>query len=129
MCMLSTIITDIEMETQLTQIRDQQKEVWNRFSPGWKKWDELTMEFLKPMADEIIRLLKPKDNDIVLDVASGTGEPGLTIATMLSGGKVVATLSSMSRSLMKPAISSIVFLVLAINESGMFDKKQKFLSR
>jgi len=48
------------------------------------------MDFLKPMADAIIQRLKPKDTDMVLDVASGTGEPGLTIATMLSGGKVVA---------------------------------------
>jgi ubiquinone/menaquinone biosynthesis C-methylase UbiE len=79
------------MEAQLVQIREQQKEVWNRFSPGWKKWDELTMDFLKPMGDEIIQLIKPKDNDVVLDVASGTGEPGLSIATMLRGGKVVAT--------------------------------------
>ena len=81
------------MEAQLVQIREQQKEVWNRFSPGWKKWDDLTMDFLKPMADEIIHLIKPKDNDMVLDVASGTGEPGLTIATMLRGGKVVANRS------------------------------------
>jgi ubiquinone/menaquinone biosynthesis C-methylase UbiE len=79
------------METKLIKIREQQKEVWNKFSPGWKKWDELTMDFMKPMADEIIRLLKPKDNDLVLDIASGTGEPGLTIAAMLKGGKVVAT--------------------------------------
>jgi len=79
------------MEAQLVQIREEQKEIWNRFSPGWKKWDDLTMDFLKPMADEIIQLIKPRDTDIVLDVASGTGEPGLTIATMLSGGKVVAT--------------------------------------
>lgn len=78
------------MEVQLVQIREQQKEVWNRFSQGWKKWDELTMDFLKPMADAIIDLLKPKDTDMVLDVASGTGEPGLTIATMLRGGKVIA---------------------------------------
>jgi ubiquinone/menaquinone biosynthesis C-methylase UbiE len=79
------------MEEQLVQIREQQKEVWNRFSPGWKKWDDLTMDFLKPMADEIISLIKPKDTEVVLDVASGTGEPGLTIAAMLRGGKVVAT--------------------------------------
>jgi ubiquinone/menaquinone biosynthesis C-methylase UbiE len=79
------------METHLLQIREQQKEMWNRFSPGWKKWDDLSMDFLKPMADEIIHLLKPKDTDLVLDVASGTGEPGLTIAAMLRGGKVVAT--------------------------------------
>jgi len=78
------------MDAHLLQIREQQKEVWNRFSPGWKKWDDLSMDFVKPMADEIIRLLKPQDNDLVLDVASGTGEPGLTIATMLRSGRVVA---------------------------------------
>lgn len=78
------------MESQQIQIREQQKEVWNRFSPGWKKWDNLTMDFLKPMGDAIIQLLKPKGTDLVLDVASGTGEPGLTIATMLKGGKVIA---------------------------------------
>jgi ubiquinone/menaquinone biosynthesis C-methylase UbiE len=79
------------MEKQLEQIRDQQKESWNKFSPGWKKWDEITMDFLKPMGDEIIRLLKLKKDDVVLDVAGGTGEPGLTIASMLDGGKVIIT--------------------------------------
>ncbi len=79
------------MEAKLVQIREQQKEIWNRFSPGWKKWDDLTMNFLKPMGDEMIHLLKPNGVDMVLDVASGTGEPGLTIATNLRGGIVVAT--------------------------------------
>ena len=79
------------MEQQLEQIREQQKETWNKFSPGWKKWDDLTMDFLKPMGDEIIRLLQPQENDMVLDVAAGTGEPGLTIATMLRNGKVIST--------------------------------------
>ncbi len=79
------------MEQELELIRDQQKAVWNRFSSGWKKWDELTMDFLKPVGDEIIRLLNLKSNDIVLDIASGTGEPGLTIASMLGGGKVILT--------------------------------------
>lgn len=79
------------MEQQLEQIREQQKATWNKFSPGWKKWDELTMDFLKPMGDEIIRLINPKGADVVLDIASGTGEPGLTIATMLNGGKVIIT--------------------------------------
>lgn len=78
------------MEPQNVQIRDQQREVWNRFSPGWKKWDDLTMDFLKPMAEAIINRIDPQDTDVVLDVASGTGEPGLTIAGMLSRGKVIA---------------------------------------
>jgi ubiquinone/menaquinone biosynthesis C-methylase UbiE len=79
------------MKTQLVQIMEQQREVWNRFSPGWKKWDDLTMNFLQPMGDEIIHLIKPKGVDMVLDIASGTGEPGLTIASKLRGGMVVIT--------------------------------------
>jgi ubiquinone/menaquinone biosynthesis C-methylase UbiE len=82
---------EINMDAQLLLIREQQKDSWNTFSPGWKKWDNHMMDFLKPMGDEIIRQLKPKGNDLVLDVASGTGEPGLTIATMLTSGKVVVT--------------------------------------
>jgi len=79
------------MEPQLEQIREQQKATWNKFSPGWRKWDDFTMEFLKPMGDEIIRTLKLKDTDHVLDVAAGTGEPGLTIATIVKNGKVIIT--------------------------------------
>ena len=36
-------------------------------------------------------MIHPGNHDIVLDVASGTGEPGLTIAAMLNGGKVILT--------------------------------------
>ncbi|MGB5287067.1 MAG: class I SAM-dependent methyltransferase [Ignavibacteriaceae bacterium] len=79
------------MEQQLEEIREQQKASWNQFSPGWKKWDDLTMDFLKPMGDEIIRLLKPKNNEVILDVAGGTGEPGLTIASMMTHGRVSIT--------------------------------------
>src|SRR4051812_31376260 len=79
------------MESQLEQIREQQKAAWNKFSPGWKKWDELTMDWLKPMGDEIIQLLRLKPSDAVLDVAAGTGEPGLTIAEKLTSGNVVST--------------------------------------
>jgi len=79
------------MELEIEQIRDLQKETWNKFSPGWKKWDELTMDFLKPMGEEIIKLLNLKNDAVVLDVAAGTGEPGLTIASHLNAGKVIST--------------------------------------
>ena len=46
---------------------------------------------MQPATDEIIRLLKPKGTQLILDVAAGTGEPGLSIATMLAGGKVFIT--------------------------------------
>ncbi len=79
------------MEPQLEKIREVQKEAWNKSSAGWKKWDDINMKFLKPMSDEMIRMLSLKDDDIVLDVATGTGEPGLTIASILKNGKVTGT--------------------------------------
>lgn len=76
---------------EFEQIRQQQKESWNKFSVGWKKWDELTMSFLKPMGDRIIKFIQPEGQQKILDIASGTGEPALSIATMLTDGKVVMT--------------------------------------
>lgn len=79
------------MDAQLEQIREQQKETWNRFSAGWRKWDAFTMEWLRPMGEEIIGALDLQRTDVVLDVAAGTGEPGLTIAGLVPDGKVVIT--------------------------------------
>ncbi len=78
------------METMLTEIRNQQQKTWNTFSPGWKKWDGNTMHFLHPMGDAIIKALQIEDTDAVLDIASGTGEPGLTIAGIAKNGSVTA---------------------------------------
>lgn len=79
------------METQQEQIRKQQKQLWNKVSSGWKKWDQFIMEFLRPMGDAIIKRLELKEDDIALDVAAGTGEPGLTIAAIAKNGKVTGT--------------------------------------
>lgn len=79
------------MDSNFELIREQQKVSWNAISEGWKKWDTMTMDFLKPIGDEIIRVIHPKNDDLVLDIASGTGEPGLTIATMVTNGRVVIT--------------------------------------
>jgi SAM-dependent methyltransferase len=79
------------MESQFELIREQQKASWNRCSSGWKKWNGPTMSFLQPMGDEMLRILALKENDLVLDVASGTGEPGLSIASRVKKGRVVLT--------------------------------------
>ena len=49
------------------------------------------MRFLQPMGEAIINYLQIKEEDIVLDIATGTGEPGLTIATLAKKGKVIGT--------------------------------------
>lgn len=78
------------MDTALREISEQQKASWDKFSTGWRKWDETAMLFTKPMAEKMIGFLQPEGSQQVLDIASGTGEPGLTIAAMLNGGKVVS---------------------------------------
>ncbi|WP_223649022.1 class I SAM-dependent methyltransferase [Hymenobacter psoromatis] len=77
------------MEAALTQIRDQQQQTWDTFSPGWRKWDAWTMDFLRPMGTKIIEALHIQPTDQVLDIATGTGEPGLSIARLASQGSVV----------------------------------------
>jgi ubiquinone/menaquinone biosynthesis C-methylase UbiE len=79
------------MNEKLEEIREQQKKSWNTFSAGWKKWDDVTMGFLRPMGEEIIRSINPQPGEVILDIAAGTGEPGLTIAGMVKDGKVVIT--------------------------------------
>ena len=79
------------MDSTLEQIREQQRQTWNKFSAGWKNRDEFNMAFLKPIGDKIISSLQLKDTDAVLDVATGTGEPGLTIASIVKNGTVVGT--------------------------------------
>jgi ubiquinone/menaquinone biosynthesis C-methylase UbiE len=72
-------------------IRDEQKKTWDKASRGWMKWNDFTMSLLKPIGDLIIKALDVKINDLVLDVASGTGEPAFSIATLAKNGKVYAT--------------------------------------
>ena len=73
------------------EIREQQRRTWDRFSGGWEKWDRLVLPMLQPVGDELLRLLEVREDAHHLDVASGTGEPGLTIATQAPKGRVVLT--------------------------------------
>src|SRR5215469_13169511 len=73
------------------EIRDQQRQMWDRFSPGWMKWDALAMEMLAPVGAEMIGALALRDGSEHLDIASGTGEPGLSIAELIPRGRVVLT--------------------------------------
>jgi ubiquinone/menaquinone biosynthesis C-methylase UbiE len=79
------------MNDQLQTISDDQKKIWGNVAHAWKKWNEFTMNFLKPMGDAIIKALNIKNNDVVLDIASGTGEPAFSIAAIAKNGKVYAT--------------------------------------
>jgi ubiquinone/menaquinone biosynthesis C-methylase UbiE len=73
------------------RIRDQQRDAWDEFSAGWKKWDELVLGWLAPFGAAMIRQASLRDDSHVLDVAAGTGEPGLTVATLVPAGRVTVT--------------------------------------
>jgi len=80
---------------QAEEIRTQQRQTWDRFSAGWVKWDELVMNWLAPACDVMVAGIAPKPDAEHLDVATGTGEPGLTIAGIARDGHVVLSDLSM----------------------------------
>ena len=73
------------------EIRDAQRLAWAGLSAGWAKWDSMTMKQLGPVGTEMIQQLNIADNQKHLDVASGTGEPGLSIAKLFPNGQVILT--------------------------------------
>jgi ubiquinone/menaquinone biosynthesis C-methylase UbiE len=79
------------MPTELEQIRDQQQATWDKFSAGWKKWDERVIPWLAPVGDALLEAARLRPDSHVLDIASGTGEPALSAAARCPQGKVVMT--------------------------------------
>jgi len=79
------------METKTDEVLEQQRKSWDTFAPGWKKWDDFMMGFMVPVRDAMLDAAGLKDGMSVLDVAVGTGEPGLTAASRLRNGKVTGT--------------------------------------
>jgi ubiquinone/menaquinone biosynthesis C-methylase UbiE len=81
----------MSMSLDRDRVRDQQRETWDKFSSGWKKWDNLVLGWLAPFGEAMIRHAEIKDGFNVLDVAAGTGEPGLTAAALIPNGEVTIT--------------------------------------
>ena len=73
------------------EIRDGQRERWAALSASWEKWDAVILDQLGPVGTAIIERLEIAEDQQHLDIASGTGEPGLTIARRAPAGRVVLT--------------------------------------
>jgi SAM-dependent methyltransferase len=72
-------------------IRDAQRATWAGLSGGWEKWDRIIMDHLGPVGAAMIERLDIAEDQQHLDVAAGTGEPGLSIARLSPKGRVVLT--------------------------------------
>ncbi len=68
------------------EIRDGQRAAWAGLSPGWEKWDRVIMDQLGPVGAAMIERLGIADDQQHLDIAAGTGEPGLSVARLAPGG-------------------------------------------
>jgi SAM-dependent methyltransferase len=73
------------------EIRDVQRATWAGLSAGWEKWDSVIMDQLGPVGAAIIERLEIAEDHRHLDIAAGTGEPGLSIARLSPKGRVVLT--------------------------------------
>jgi ubiquinone/menaquinone biosynthesis C-methylase UbiE len=79
------------MSTDPDRIREQQHAAWDSVSAGWKKWDGVVTSWLGPFGEAMIERAGLREDSHVLDVAAGTGEPGLTAAALVPRGRVVVT--------------------------------------
>src|SRR5262249_4610121 len=77
--------------TSADEIRDAQRTSWAGLSAGWEKWDSVIMDQLGPVGAAMIERLDIAEGHQHLDIASGTGEPGLSIARVSPKGRVVLT--------------------------------------
>jgi ubiquinone/menaquinone biosynthesis C-methylase UbiE len=72
------------------EMRHRAQMEWNAAAPGWKKYGKDMFKWLAPVSDQLIRSAGIRIGQTVLDVATGTGQPALTIAKIIGpNGKVI----------------------------------------
>ena len=77
--------------TSADEILEAQRVTWSGLSAGWDKWDAIIVDQLRPVGAAMIERLGVADDQQHLDIACGTGEPGLSIAKLAPAGRVVLT--------------------------------------
>jgi ubiquinone/menaquinone biosynthesis C-methylase UbiE len=67
-------------------------EVWEAMAPGWERWRAQLADALTPVREWLIRELRPKLGETVLELGAGTGETGFEAAAMLGDeGRLTST--------------------------------------
>jgi ubiquinone/menaquinone biosynthesis C-methylase UbiE len=71
-------------------VRDRARMEWSAAAPGWKKYGKDMSKWMAPVSDQLIKSAGISTRQTVLDVATGTGQPALTIAKIVGqNGKVI----------------------------------------
>ncbi len=72
------------------EMRHHARMEWNAAAPGWKKYRKDMLKWMAPVSDQLIRSTGISSGQTVLDVATGTGQPALSIAKIVGeNGKVI----------------------------------------
>jgi ubiquinone/menaquinone biosynthesis C-methylase UbiE len=75
-----------------TQYKAAQRQNWDAAAPAWERWADRIDESSRDVSRALIELARIQSSHRVLDIASGTGEPALTVARHVGpAGRVVAT--------------------------------------
>jgi ubiquinone/menaquinone biosynthesis C-methylase UbiE len=69
--------------TSEDEMRHHARMEWNAAAPGWKKYGKDMRRWMTPVSEQLIRSAGISYGQTVLDVATGTGEPALTIAKIV----------------------------------------------
>jgi ubiquinone/menaquinone biosynthesis C-methylase UbiE len=72
------------------EAKQNQHDTWKSVAPGWARWDKRLRRLSQPVTDRFIVEVRPGDR--VLDIASGVGEPAISLAEHVGPlGVVVGT--------------------------------------
>ena len=93
------------------QFKMDQREGWNSVAEGWKVWWQPIEKGAQKLSQRLIELAEIKSGQRVLDVATGIGEPSMSVAKVVgTSGYVLAT--DISRQMLAIANERAAFLKL-----------------
>jgi ubiquinone/menaquinone biosynthesis C-methylase UbiE len=74
------------------RFRQDQRQSWDSVAAGWQKWWRTFEKGARKISDKLIELAEMTPGSKVLDIATGIGEPAITVATRVGiSGHVLAT--------------------------------------
>jgi ubiquinone/menaquinone biosynthesis C-methylase UbiE len=120
-------LTKNNFVTSEDEIRHHARIEWDAAAPGWKKYGKDMLRWIAPVSDQLIRSTGITSGQTVLDVATGTGQPALTIAKIVGpNGKVIGV--DLSPEMLEVAneeaayqgLTNVVFQVVKDENLSMF---------
>lgn len=80
------------MESDLDDIHERSRRVWDAMAAGWETSREDLWQFSRPVSEWLVERIDPRPGQTILDVAAGVGETGLLAARRVGGtGRVLVT--------------------------------------